>query len=62
MCFSTPPGFSYSWELGALAEGSYTAPFVNVVVASTYAATSKSPRSFSGFNQTMSGKSQSLTV
>jgi hypothetical protein len=35
-------------------------PFVKVVVVSTYAATSKSPRSFSGFSQTLSGRSQSL--
>jgi putative transposase len=39
---------------------SLDAPFVKVVVASIYAATSKSPRSFSGFNQTTSGRSQSL--
>ena len=34
--------------------------FVKVVVASNYAATSKSPMSFSGFSQTLSGRSQSL--
>ena len=37
-----------------------TALFVKVVVASNYAATSKSPMSFSGFSQTLSGRSQSL--
>ena len=35
-------------------------PFVKVVVASIYAATSKSPRSFSGFSQIISGISQFL--
>jgi hypothetical protein len=34
--------------------------FVKVVVASTYAATSKSPMSLSGFSQTLFGKAQSL--
>ena len=34
------------------------AVFVNIVVALTYAALFKSDRSFSGFNQTFSGKSQ----
>ena len=24
-CFSPPPGYSYSWDLGSLAEGNYTA-------------------------------------
>jgi hypothetical protein len=37
-----------------------TALFVKVVVASTYAATSKSPMSLSGFSQTLFGKAQSL--
>jgi hypothetical protein len=34
--------------------------FVKVVVASVYAATSKSSQSFSGFSQTFSGRLQSL--
>jgi len=35
-------------------------PFVKVVVASIYAATSKSSQPFSGFSQTLSGRFQSL--